>query len=152
MKVQQVIQKSNSGSTKWADTVYFKIDKPNTYASYVLLKDYYWERDEDNAKSIANKMRMIGFSRTYLIHIKETTGSLNCSYCLKTNLIIELEGMKVPNNQKATIDHILAISKGGGLFDYDNICVACGKCNSKKGDKSVEEFLNNRNKNLEVSK
>lgn len=148
MEVQKVVKKSGSGSTKWVDTIYFEIDKPNTYASYILLKNYYWNRDEDNLNSIANRMRMIGFSRTYLTHIQETTGSLNCSYCPKKNLIIELEGMKVPNYQKATIDHILAISKGGALFEYDNLCVACGKCNSKKGSLSVEEFLSNRPKNL----
>ncbi len=141
MKVLKVIKKSNSGSTKWVDSVYFTVDKPNTYASYILLKDYYWERDEDNAKSIANRMRMIGFSRTYLTQVKETTGDLCCSYCPKTNLIIEMEGMKVPNGIKATIDHIVPISKGGPLFDLNNIAVACGKCNHKKDNLTLEEFL-----------
>lgn len=148
MKPRRVIRKSNSGSTKWVDTIYFNIDKPNTYASYVLLKNHYWEHDEDNIKSFANRMRMIGFSRTYLTKIKETTGNLTCTYCPKTDLIIELDGMKVPNNIKATIDHIVPISQGGALFDYRNICVSCGKCNTKKGNKSVEEFLINNKINL----
>jgi len=152
MVVQQIVKKSHSGSTKWVETIYFNVDKPNTYASYVLLKNYYWERDEDNINSIANRMRMIGFSRTYLTHIKETTGDLCCAYCPKTNLIIELDGMRVSNDSKATIDHIVAISNGGALFDYKNLCVACGTCNSKKSNKTVEEFLKNRKNNLVISK
>lgn len=118
----QVIKKSNSGSTKLVDNVYFEITKPNTYASSVLLKNYYSELDEDNVKSIANRMRMIGFSRTYLSKLKVVTGVLTCSYCDKPNLIIELDGMRVPNAQKA-----------------------CGKCNSKKSNKSLETFLSERN-------
>lgn len=141
---EQIIKKSGSGSTKWVDNIYFDITDAKTYASSILLKNYYYQRDEDNVNSIANRMRMIGFSRTYLTHILETTGSLSCSYCPKTNLIIELDGMKVPNGSKATIDHIVAISKGGALFDYANLCVSCGKCNSNKGSKSLEEFLKNR--------
>ncbi len=144
METLSVIKKSNSGSTKVIDTIYFVIDKPNTYASSILLKAFYWEHDEDNFKSIANKMRQIKFSRDYLTNVKETTGNLSCSYCPKTNLIIELEGMKVPNKSKATIDHIIATSKGGARYDYDNVCVCCGSCNTRKSDKSVEEFLKNR--------
>lgn len=141
METLSVIKKSNSGSTKVIDTIYFVIDKPNTYASSVLLKAFYWEHDEDNFKSIANQMRQIAFSRNYLTLVKETTGNLSCSYCPKINLVIELEGMKVPNRLKATIDHIVPTSKGGARFDYDNICVSCGSCNSRKSDKSVDEFL-----------
>lgn len=151
MGMLRVVKKSNSGSTRWVDTVYFNINTPTTYASYVLLKNYYWEHDKDNLDSIANRMRMIGFSRKYLTHIKETTGDLCCAYCPKTNLIIEMEGMKVPNKIKATIDHILATSKGGDLFNYDNLTVACGTCNSKKSDMPVEEFVKKRENNLVIS-
>lgn len=142
--MEQLVKKSGSGSTKWVDTIYFEINDAKTYASYLLLKDYYWQRDEDNVKSIANRMRMIGFSRTYLTGVLEATGKLQCTYCPKDNLIIELEGMQVPNGIKATIDHINPISNGGGLFDHENLCVACGTCNGKKGSLSVEEFNKRR--------
>lgn len=152
MEVKQVIKKSAHGSTKWIDSIYFVIRDAKTYASYVLLKSYYWQRDENNINSIANRMRKIGFSRTYLKHIQQTTGTLTCTYCHKPDLIIELDGMKVPNRQKATIDHILALSKGGALFEYANICVCCGSCNSKKGNMSVEEFETKHKKYLDKSK
>jgi 5-methylcytosine-specific restriction endonuclease McrA len=134
--------KSNSGSTIYIERVFFEIASPKTYASYVLLKNYYADRDETNIKSYAYRMRKIAFSRNYLTKVLNEKGCLTCSYCNKSNLIIELDGMKVPNNKKATIDHIEAISKGGAVFDEKNITVACGKCNSKKGDKPVEEFIN----------
>jgi len=138
-----LVKKSSSGSTKWVDTIYFEIKTPKSYASYILLRHYYSELDVDNINSIANKMRMIGFSRDYLTQIKKQNGCLCCSYCNKPNLIIELQDMKVPLFKKATIDHVIPISKGGALFNYDNIVVACGTCNNKKGDKTVEEFLKN---------
>lgn len=145
MGVIRVIRKSNSGSTRIVDTVYFTVNDTKSLASAVLLKNYYWERDEDNVKSIENRMRMIGFSRTYLNKVKAETGDLCCAYCPKTGLIIEEDKMKVPNHIKATIDHIVPISKGGGLFDYENLTVACGKCNSSKGSLSVEEFTKRKN-------
>jgi 5-methylcytosine-specific restriction endonuclease McrA len=142
MLYEQVVRKSNSGSTKWVDSIYYFVESPKTHASYILLKNYYWEQDEDNLKLIANRMKMVGFSRTYLTKVLEATGILCCTYCNKKGLIIELEGMKVANGSKATIDHIVPISKGGDLFNYENLCVACGSCNGKKGDKPVEEFIN----------
>lgn len=144
--IEQVIRKSASGATKWMDNIFFNINSPKTYAASVLLKNYYWELDEDNRNSFANRMRLIGFSRSYLTTTQQAKGSLKCSYCPKDNLIIELEGMRVPNGKKATIDHIIPISEGGALFDTNNICVACGSCNSKKGSLSVDEFLATRKK------
>lgn len=150
MVIEQVIKKSGSGSTKWVDNIYFDILDAKTHAASILLKNYYFEHDIDNIYSIANRMRMIGFSRKYLTHIKKTTGDLVCTYCHKPQLIIEREHMKVPNFSKATIDHIQALSEGGARFDYANICVACGKCNSRKGSLSVEDFLKIIRKNEKV--
>ena len=139
--VHEVVRKSNSGSTKRVELVYFEITNPKTYASYVLLKNFYWENDADNLKSIANRLRIIGFSRRYLTNIQKKEGSVTCTYCKKPDLVIELEGMKVPQNIKATIDHIIPISEGGPVFDSSNITPCCGKCNGRKGSLSVEEFL-----------
>ena len=84
---------------------------------------------------------MIGFSRKHLTSIQRKEGSLTCAYCTKPNLVIELGGMKVSSNIKANIDHIVPISKGGDLFNPENIAVCCGKCNSRKSSMSVEDFL-----------
>ena len=66
---------------------------------------------------------------------------MTCTYCQKPNLVIELEGMQVRNFIMATIDHIVPLSKGGPYFDYNNINVCCGQCNSKKGSMDLEDFL-----------
>ena len=141
--IHKVIYSSGSGSTKYIDKIFFEITEPNTYASYVLLKKHYFDNDESNLKSFAGKMRKISFSRNFLKRKLKKDGKLICSYCKKPNLRIEFEEHrnKVPRNILATIDHIIPISKGGGVFDEANVCVCCATCNSKKGNMGVEEFL-----------
>jgi hypothetical protein len=38
-----------------------------------------------------------------------------------------------------TVDHVIPTSKGGKNI-YENVVACCGKCNSKKGDKSLKEM------------
>ena len=139
--IHKIERKSNSGSTRRVELIYFEPTDAKSYASYVLLKNYYWQNDADNIETYTNRMKLIGFSRNYLTQVKNTQGSITCTYCNKPNLVIEYEGMKVPNRIKATIDHIVPKSKGGAVFDYNNITPCCGTCNNKKGSMSVEEFL-----------
>lgn len=149
----KVIEKSQSGHTKLVTKIYFEIDNPKTYASYVMLKNYYTERDETIVNSFKFRMQKIAFSRSYLSKVLADKGCLTCSYCDKSNLVIEFDGMKVPKDVLATVDHVVPTSKGGGHFDVNNIRVACSTCNSKKGDKPVDNFLKNiSNKNLHKSK
>ncbi|MEO0968350.1 MAG: RNA-guided endonuclease IscB, partial [Cyanobacteria bacterium J06639_18] len=53
--------------------------------------------------------------------------SRECSYCGKKNIPLQIE-------------HIYPKSKGGSNR-VSNLCLACDKCNKKKGNKPVEEFL-----------
>lgn len=53
--------------------------------------------------------------------------SFKCAYC----------GQEKPLTQ----DHIIPLSRGGG-YTRDNIVPACRSCNSKKGRKTAEEYLN----------
>lgn len=50
-----------------------------------------------------------------------------CTYCEKTDVPLQVE-------------HIEPKSKGGS-DRVSNLCLACEKCNQKKGSKSIEEFL-----------
>lgn len=125
---------SSSGSTKWIHTIYNENPSSQTYASSILLHDQFKKLDVDYLDAKKERIKRIEFSREYLTSKKEELGSLTCCYCGKSNLIIEYEGIKVPNRIKATIDHIIPISKGGPVFDLTNIKIACGKCNNKKAD------------------
>jgi 5-methylcytosine-specific restriction endonuclease McrA len=45
----------------------------------------------------------------------------------------------VLNSKNRTIDHVVPTSRGG-LNEYTNVVACCGKCNSIKGDKMLEEL------------
>lgn len=140
MPKYKITKRTRTGGTKFVDTIYFE-PSPKTYASAVLLKDYYEQRDADFISSIEYRMRKIAFSRNFLRRELKIKKNLCCSYCNKSNLRIEFNNMNVPNEIKATIDHVIPISAGGDIFSVNNVVVACGKCNTKKGSQPLEEFL-----------
>lgn len=147
-KYFKVKKSSSSGKTKTIHNIYFDATKyDKSYASYVLLKDYLHSQDEDFLNSFEFRMRKIQFSRDYLTRTLRKTGNLKCSYCPKENLVIEYEGMTVHKSVLATIDHVVPISKGGGVFDEENIVVSCSTCNNSKGSKDLEVFLKNKKSN-----
>jgi len=74
------------------------------------------------------------FIREHLRKHKE----LSCFYCGKSSL----KKQSNYTDQLATLDHVKPLSKGGERFHSSNLVVACYSCNSRKRDKSVEEFLN----------
>lgn len=53
-----------------------------------------------------------------------------CTYCAKKNIPLQIE-------------HIHPLSKGGSNR-VSNLCLACSKCNQKKGNQPIEEFLNKK--------
>lgn len=63
---------------------------------------------------------------------------LECFYCGKGPLKKQTDH----NDQLATLDHVKPLSKGGERFHSSNLVVACYSCNSRKRDKTVEEFMN----------
>lgn len=60
-----------------------------------------------------------------------------CHYC-KRNDLDYLADQRADN--LATLDHVLALSQGGELYDKKNLVVACRKCNHSKGNKDVKDF------------
>lgn len=44
-----------------------------------------------------------------------------------------------PNGYKWTLDHVVALANGGSNTE-DNIVIACHQCNSRKRDKSLEQW------------
>lgn len=45
------------------------------------------------------------------------------------------------SNKKLTVDHVVPISKGG-TNSIENLIPCCGSCNSSKGNKSMEDWIN----------
>ena len=140
----KITRKSNSGSTRFTETILFEVENAKTRAAAILLRNFYEEQDEDYINRFRVIAQRINFSREYLKNILKEKGSIKCSYCSKDNLVIELEGMKVPNKIKATIDHIVPKSKGGAHYDLKNITPCCGTCNTNKGSRLLEDFLKYR--------
>jgi 5-methylcytosine-specific restriction endonuclease McrA len=147
MKPLQLINKSLSGSTIIMNSIYVEPTSAKCYSSLLLLTNMYKELDPDEIEKRERRFRLIELSRGFLSEVLKREGHLKCTYCPKDNLQIEFDGMKVTRNIMATIDHIVPISKGGAIYDYENLCVSCSKCNGKKGDKDLQTFLNKRNEN-----
>ena len=70
-------------------------------------------------------------------HLK-TYKKLMCFYCNVGPLKMQSDFDK----DLATLDHVKPLSKGGERFHSSNLVVACYRCNSRKKDKDVDEFLN----------
>lgn len=118
--------------------IFYEPTNPKSWASAILLRKFYWKQDPDNPIHKANAK--INFSRSFLTRWKEKHGAIACNYCKKTDLVIEYEDMRVPTSVIATVDHVIPISRGGGVFDEKNVVPCCHKCNQKKGNKTLEEF------------
>ncbi len=131
---------SKSGRSKCSHRIYVSNPHVKSLSSLVLLNDFFLKQDVSYLEEPMFLIR-IKFSRNFLHKVLKETGCLDCSYCRRKNLIIEERGMVVKDHLKATIDHVQPISKGGGLLDEQNIIVACGLCNRRKGSMSLGEFL-----------
>lgn len=141
MLYHQIVKKSKAKTITYKESIYFPIIKANTYASSILLKRDYFDQDETNPKSKAYRIKMMKFSRVFLTKHLKRYKRLYCTYCGKSYLRVEHKGMKIPHEKIATIDHIIAKSKGGDLTDPKNITICCGKCNTEKSDMSILTFL-----------
>jgi hypothetical protein len=75
------------------------------------------------------KRRTSGYAKTF---IKENKDS-KCIYC-----------EKALNDDNATTDHILPISKGGNNCQV-NLIVVCKDCNTERGDMDFKKFLSIKN-------
>jgi len=60
-----------------------------------------------------------------------------CSYCRRDDL--DKDASQTSENL-ATLDHVVPLALGGGLYDKGNLVVACLRCNQKKADKKPENF------------
>lgn len=122
---------------------------PKSLAAGILLREELRVQDQDYIDRIDSLDTWLEFREQYLKKILEAEGTLTCKYCGHTNLEIGGRSPKdlIQNNKNknlATIDHILALANGGEKYDEKNMCVSCKKCNRKKSDKPVGNFISSR--------
>lgn len=132
-----------SGSIRYVFRHQIYIDDPHvqSFTAYVLLKDKLLLQDIDFQLAQKADWERVEFSRAYLKKRLAQDGELICAYCGKRHLQIEDRGMRVDDIIKATVDHIVPISKGGSPELETNIVVACYRCNNKKGNKDLHDFI-----------
>jgi len=78
---------------------------------------------------------------SHLTRVVSEKGRLECEYCHKK---VELLGGKGISFE---IDHVKTMSKGGHNT-RENLKICCCKCNQKKKDRPVEEFLAKLNRKV----
>lgn len=84
-------------------------------------------------KKMAGKLSIDTIRLVYEDNIKKY-GTLTCYLCEK---VIETE--------KEHLEHKIPLSRGG-TNNYDNLGIACSRCNCRKYDKTVVEYLEYLNK------
>lgn len=124
-------------------------DSTEVLTSYVIQKEWVKFSNYVGEDFIISKINLLGDSiripkyklnnsnkRMYNFNVKKWHRIANyvfkrdnytCQYCGKVGGILE-------------VDHIIPFSKGG-KDTMDNLTTSCRKCNRKKKDKSVEEFI-----------
>jgi 5-methylcytosine-specific restriction endonuclease McrA len=114
---------------------------PKTYASYVLLKQSLFDISEPPY------MIWLNVREKFLTKKLKEEGELVCEFCGKRHMEIgytkpsELDRNNYNDNQ-ATIDHLLAKSNYPHFeFEEFNFAISCKKCNSKKSNLSLEEWI-----------
>lgn len=113
---------------------------PNYIPCTIFRKKYKFWNDivviglKWNGKNV--KRRTSGFAKEFLSENKLS----KCIYC----------NSKL-NENNATCDHIIPISKGGNNCKL-NLIVCCIKCNSERGDLPFYEYLKTKNKNFHGKK
>jgi hypothetical protein len=93
---------------------------------------------------------ILSLNNNQFIYDKEKTGDLVCEYCGKTPLfrnrvnLVDIMKLKMPMrvipSMIATCDHKEPKSKGGDVYDYNNLAICCNKCNTLKGDMAYVDW------------
>lgn len=118
-------------------------DEPHiqSLGALIKLKHFYQSIDPTHRQDDLSFKVWLRFRNRWLKNQKRIHKTLTCYFCGETNLNPNYHSPRLTSSkQKATIDHFIPVSKGGGKFDEKNLVVACGHCNGKKADLMPERF------------
>lgn len=98
---------------------------PVTTASQELVRFDLQKMENPEISGIEYQQgELVGYEiREYLLEKWERT----CAYCLAKDVPLQVEHIQPKSN--------------GGTNRISNLCIACDKCNQRKGSKSIQEFL-----------
>lgn len=111
--------------------------------SLINLKIFYQQIDDTYKQNELHFKVWLRFRNKWLKKQKKLNkGILTCFFCSASNLNSNFNSpYAISSKQKATIDHLVPVSKGGKKFDEKNLVVACSCCNGKKSDIMPAEFI-----------
>ena len=108
-------------------------------ALYDWMKTYVsqlcYDRDVEKSRKIISKKSVYGnhwhrVRKRFIDRALKEKGGLVCSMCKK-----KLQNTNPEKNEDyVTIDHIIPLRDGGDLKDFDNLRLACRKCNTKRDE------------------
>jgi 5-methylcytosine-specific restriction endonuclease McrA len=146
--------KSESGKQTYYDAVYSEPTSPKSPSNSLLLKrdlrdkeipvySRYQEEEKPEKKKKWNRYKIAVNNQKFLKKTLEENRELRCSYCGKGPLEIYdfTKGIKFNKEDGATCDHKKPISKGGDVWSFTNMEVACTQCNHKKGSMDYDTWL-----------
>jgi len=120
---------------------------PKTLNNYRAFYDYCKTQDVkvvDYNFTMTTCQRMFKESHSPAKFMQLYNQDNKCAYCFKTLRLNSIGSSKrdTPHNY-GTLDHVVPKSKGCALgYNYSNCLIVCYKCNTRKGNKNVFEYLN----------
>ena len=137
--IEKLSTKRNMGHLIFGEVV------AKTYASAILLREFYQQRDIEYVR--ATDWRYYFIVRRYFLRKQRraNNGVWICHYCHKT--MTEIQPRKGRDNSRTavTVDHKHAVGTGGDRLDSKNMVECCYECNQNKGNQSYESYIKNCN-------
>lgn len=100
---------------------------PQSPAALALLVLDLWRHDE----TIYRGDRWMEFKEKFLQDFAAIHGKVFCHWCGRDNMKLKGEP-SVKDKDVVTLDHLTPTSKGGALYDPNNVVPACFSCNNRR--------------------
>ncbi len=108
---------------------------PQSPAALALLVTHLWRHDE----TVYRGDRWAEFKDKYLQDFAAKHGKVFCHWCQRDDMI--LKGTPEGGNEKnvVTLDHLIPTSRGGALYDPENVVPSCKRCNNLRAQMGQTE-------------
>jgi len=129
-------------NTRWNHLIFIEETNSKSYASSILLNDYYRHLEDPGDWQTDWRYYFIVRRLWLRKKKKENGGKWNCHYCGKDILKMPERNKNHQNLHKCiTVDHKVPKSEGIDILDTDNFLESCYDCNTKKKSTPYEIFI-----------